>query len=331
VTWSLTSRCNLACSYCLDDSVAPNAPIESNPQERQHIVNEIIAARVLKVYLSGGEPLLVDELHEYVAAFRRAGAAVRLTSNGTLVDETVARLLAEAGLSAAEISLQPGTADAVARGVRCLVDAGIRTVLRAVVTRANMAGLEDVVRSFAESGVESISFQEVIPLGRAARDAQSWVMDVDEMQRVREEVQRLRLTWGERFIGLASTTLADQAIGHPLPCTLGQGVWKSCEVQPDGNVIPCTPAAAFGIRNSLHEKGLERCWQDLHELYRTVTPGAPGGVCAACLSRDACRGGCRAICHLLDGPGGGNPACRFHTTTPGDSNRRASESVIGHQ
>jgi radical SAM protein with 4Fe4S-binding SPASM domain len=255
--------------------------------------------------------LLVPELAAYAARLCEAGARLRLTTNGVLVDDAKADELAEAGIAAAEVSLHPGTADLVARGVTCLVKKRIPTVLRFVVTPRDLGTLRASAMRFADSGVEAIAFQEVMPLGRASGDLDTGTLSLAQARRARDEVAALARELGESFVTFASATLADAEIGHPIPCTLGKGNWKSCEIRPDGNVIPCAPAAVFGVANSLHEKGLQRAWQDLPGLYREFAEEDPGGVCAACASRESCRGGCRAICRSVDGEGGGNPACAF--------------------
>jgi radical SAM protein with 4Fe4S-binding SPASM domain len=311
VTWSVTSRCNLRCSYCLEDAPLADAPPDSTPEERARIVDELVASEVLKVYLSGGEPLLVDEVPLHVRRLRDAGASVRLTSNGTLVDDAIAGQLARAGLTVAEISLQPGADEAVRRGVEHLIAAGVRTIVRAVVTPSSVERIDGIVERYADSGVESIAFQEVMPIGRAARDVPPNADLIAFMRGVREKIDGLRAARGRDVIRLASTTLADEEVGHPIPCSLGRGNWKSCEIRPDGNVVPCTPATVFGVRNSLHEKGLKRAWQDLPDLYRRFADDDPGGVCAACASRDACHGGCRAVCRAAGSESGGVAACAF--------------------
>jgi len=311
VNWCVTSRCNLACPYCLESATAAGARDDATREERERIVDELVSCHVLKVYLSGGEPLLVAETPRYAARLHEAGVRVRLTTNGVLIDECLARTLADAGLAAAEVSLHPGTEDGVERGVAALVGARIPVVLRVVVTKRNAGRLRAFVERFVGSGVETISFQEVMPLGRASGDLETGTLSLDEARRVRDEVEALRKEFGEDRVAFSSATLSDAEIGHPVPCTLGKGNWKTCEIRPDGNVIPCAPAVVFGVRNSLHEKGLKRAWQDLPALYREFAEEDPGGACAACAFRETCRGGCRAICRQLEGPGGGNPACAF--------------------
>ena len=311
-TWVVTSRCNLRCSYCLEDPLPADAPDDASEKTRELILRELVRNNVLKVYISGGEPLLVPSVPCYVSTLRDGGAAVRLTTNGTLIDEETADGLAAARLSAAEVSLQPGSGEAVRRAVALLVARGVRTILRIVVTPENRSGLERLISPFVGSGVENVSLQEVAPLGRAACDGRRHLLDAEALAAVRAEVEEMRKKWGERFIGFASTTLAEAEAGHPIPCALGARLKKSCEIRPDGNVIPCAPATAYGVSNLISEKGLRACWRDLSRLYAPFAQEPPGGNCEQCRWVKACRGGCRAVSFMLNGEtSGGNPVCLF--------------------
>lgn len=311
VTWTVTSRCNLRCPYCLESSLPSDAADDASDETRDLIVRELIAGDVLRVYVSGGEPLLVKEVPDYVARLRDSGAVVRLTTNGVLVDEDVADRLAEARLNAAEVSLQPGQAGPVERAILLFAERNIPTLLRVVVTHANIADLEAIVTPFVRSGVKKIELQEVVPLGRAASDAARYELDIESLRDVRDRVEDMRRRWGDAFVSFTSATLADLDSGKPVPCSLGERNRKSCEIGPDGNVIPCTPATAYGVRNLIPEKGLARCFQDISRLYAPFVDPPAGGRCDGCSWIAPCGGGCRAISFLLTGrTDGGNPVCR---------------------
>ena len=310
-TWVVTSRCNLRCPYCLEDPLPADAPDDASEEARELIIRQLIENEILKVYISGGEPLLVPSVPGYVKRFRDMGMAVRLTTNGTLIDEEMAERLSASRLTAAEVSLHPGALDSVRRAVSLLVARGVRTILRIVVTPRNCSRLEGLVSPFVGSGVENVSLQEVAPLGRAACQGES-LLGLDSLRAIREEIDGMRKKWGEGFVGFSSTTLAEAEAGHPVPCTLSLRLRKGCEVRPDGNVIPCAPASAYGVRNLISEKGLRACWRDLPRLYAPFAEEPPGGRCERCRWAKACGGGCRAVSFLLSGKASaGNPVCPF--------------------
>ncbi len=314
VTWVVTSRCNLDCLYCLEDATGPGGPDDVSEDLRALIVRELIACNVLKVYVSGGEPLLLDSVPDHVARLRERGIAVRLTTNGALVDGRAAGRLAASRVDVVEVSLHPGTAEAVVAAVSLLVEKRVRVIARVVVTRSNAGRLGELAGPLLEAGAESVSFQEVVPLGRAAGAMSEHGPDDETLSAVRRQVDDLGRRWGSARVGLTSATLSDIRGGRPTECGLGAPLKKSCEIRPDGNVVPCAPATVYGVTNFLGEKGLARAWRDLPDLYGGFAVAPLGGQCDLCLeSERGCAGGCRAVSRLVTGEvSAGNPLCRFH-------------------
>ncbi len=363
VIWVVTSRCNLACSYCLEDAAAASSEDDTSEEFRRLVVAELISNKVLAGVVSGGEPLLVASVPDHVARLRAAGAAVRLTTNGSPVDEDMADRLAASRVTAVDVSCHPGQELVVRRAVSLLVDRGIRTIVRIVLTRELVLGgrpvgprlgatgppsrqgplrrgglhplrpmvtgapsegrLRELVARFADSGAERIDLREVMPLGRAAKRYAADALDREMLLEVRALVEESRARRGDELVSLTSTTLADIEAGRPVECGLrkGAGRKKVCEIRPDGNVIPCAPAIAFGVENNLKAKGLARAWRNLPRLYEGFAEGPLGGQCASCsLALDGCTGGCRAIARALDGSGG-SPFCPLHTAGQEDKEK----------
>ena len=316
-TWVLTARCNLTCPYCLEDGPSEASPDDVPTRTRETILRELVQCRVLRVNISGGEPLLVDELPEYVERLRGGGAAVRITTNGTLVDEGAADRLARAGLGTAEVTAHPGATDSALRAVTLFAKRKVPAMLRLVVTRSNEAEIEQIVMPFLDAGVETAILQEVSPLGRAMREWQRFALGRDEILDVRDRVLRMRERTGEGRVGFASSTLAEMEGEQPVVCSMGVARRQSCEVRPDGNVLPCTPAITYGVRNMIPERGMAACFRDLPRLYGSYAEEPPGGTCETCAKLAACRGGCRAISHMLTGSNcAGNPLCALFSECP---------------
>ncbi len=102
---SVTSRCDLDCVYC---NAPRNAPGEPGLSAREiALVTEAAGlAGATKVRLTGGEPLLRDEIVEIVSRVRASGRAfeIALTTNAQRL-AALARDLSEAGLGRVNIGL----------------------------------------------------------------------------------------------------------------------------------------------------------------------------------------------------------------------------------
>ncbi|MFM7453505.1 MAG: radical SAM protein, partial [Cyanobium sp.] len=114
---SVTARCNLACPYCLPDSVEP--PGLLTLAQRLRLISAAVALGARSLRLTGGEPLLHAGLEELIAAVRALGERglreIALTSNGVLLSAERARDLRRAGLNRITLSLDGATGEAVAR------------------------------------------------------------------------------------------------------------------------------------------------------------------------------------------------------------------------
>lgn len=138
---SVTERCNFRCVYCHNEGqggpVRPagsRAPDEMTPDEIERIVRVASEFGVDRVKLTGGEPLVRDDLKEIVARLAPL-VEVSLTTNGSLLQERAAGLKA-AGLARCNVSLDSlsprefeeirgGQLAPVLRGIRAALAAGL--------------------------------------------------------------------------------------------------------------------------------------------------------------------------------------------------------------
>lgn len=104
---SLTEVCNMACTYCVTSlSDHKRAPDELSADEMLSLVRMLKEhAGIVKVRLTGGEPLLYPNLIPVVSGIREMGiSSIGLTTNGQLLARK-AKALVEAGLKNVNLSL----------------------------------------------------------------------------------------------------------------------------------------------------------------------------------------------------------------------------------
>ncbi|BDZ70288.1 GTP 3',8-cyclase MoaA [Methanobacterium petrolearium] len=136
---SITNRCNIRCFYCHHDGIIPQE-YEMTPQEieRISIISKNIGIR--KIRLSGGEPLIRDDIVDIVSKISSLGFQdVSLTTNGILL-EKYALSLKNVGLNRVNVSfdtLNPQTyrfitksnyIDSVKNGIKKAVEVGLYPV-----------------------------------------------------------------------------------------------------------------------------------------------------------------------------------------------------------
>jgi len=82
---SITNRCNVNCFYCHHDGIIPQE-YEMSPQEIERISKVAQNIGIEKIRLSGGEPLIRNDIIEIVRRISSLGFRdVSLTTNGTLL------------------------------------------------------------------------------------------------------------------------------------------------------------------------------------------------------------------------------------------------------
>ncbi len=159
----LTRRCNLRCNHCYVCSYASND--ELTTAEWKRALDEVAALGGFMFTVSGGEPLLRDDLEEIAAYAVELGYFTRLFTNGTLIDEERIKRLAQVKWQAVEVSLHgataqshdaltgtPGSFDRTLAGMRLLSEAGISLTYKSNLTRFNLHELEQMIKLADELG-----------------------------------------------------------------------------------------------------------------------------------------------------------------------------------
>lgn len=105
---SLTDRCNLNCVYCtpLERSQFLSRDEVLSYEEIARVVSVFVKAGVRKLRLTGGEPLLKNNITDLIKMLRRINALeeIAMTTNGVYLKD-LAGLLKEAGLDRVNISI----------------------------------------------------------------------------------------------------------------------------------------------------------------------------------------------------------------------------------
>lgn len=100
---SVTQRCNLECFYCHREG-EPVSDGEMTWREISKIADIACQLGMKKVKITGGEPLVREDLSQIVSSIAEDADEVSLTTNGVLLEEYAPKL-AKAGLKRVNVSL----------------------------------------------------------------------------------------------------------------------------------------------------------------------------------------------------------------------------------
>ena len=105
----LTSRCNVACSYCDVNRELGRPNQDLDPSLVARLLRDTPRLQTLLPF-QWGEPLLYEPLDEVLALAQERGVRTYLTTNGTLLDGSRFAALSAAGLDRLTVSLDGDTA-----------------------------------------------------------------------------------------------------------------------------------------------------------------------------------------------------------------------------
>jgi MoaA/NifB/PqqE/SkfB family radical SAM enzyme len=110
LAWQLTNECTGACLACCEESGAGHKwPDELSAGEALRITQEIIDLGIPYVAFGGGEPLSVPHAWDIFERLSAAGIAIKLETNGVLIDDAAAKRLDALGVDCIQISIDGAT------------------------------------------------------------------------------------------------------------------------------------------------------------------------------------------------------------------------------
>jgi radical SAM protein with 4Fe4S-binding SPASM domain len=177
VVFSATKRCNLKCCHCYADSPDGTAEPELSTEQAYALIDDLAAFGCPVVLFSGGEPLLRADMPDLMAYAVSKKMRVTLSTNGTLISESMARRLKTVGLTYAGISLDglaaahdnfrrvEGAFDKALAGIRACRKAGIKVGLRLTLTRSTAADIEDIFKLMTDEDIPRICFYHLVYTG----------------------------------------------------------------------------------------------------------------------------------------------------------------------
>lgn len=173
VSIELTHHCNFRCRHCFIPAF--NAPDRLTTERVLTLLDELVEMGTLGLTLTGGELLLRPDWLRIAQRARRLGFALRLFSNGALIDEDAAAAIQ--GLNAVvEISLhamreevfekitgRAGSFKKTLSGIELLRRRGVEVVLKTTLQLENRAELAAVAAYSAEVGATHQAFGTILP------------------------------------------------------------------------------------------------------------------------------------------------------------------------
>ena len=317
----LTHRCPLACAYCSNPLALVGRASELDTETWCRIVVEAEALGVVQLHLTGGEPLLRDDLEAIVEAARAVGHYTHLVTSGVPLERDRLVRLQACGLDAVQLSIQDVEAAAADRitharvsepklaVARWLGELGLPLTINVVLHRGNIGRVEALIAMAERLGAHRLELANTQYLGWALVNRAMLLPTAEEVDRAREVARAAR----DRLRGVMEIAfvLPDYLRGVPKACMDGWGR-RFIVVTPDGRVQPCHLAQTIGglALPTVHDGPLAAIWHGAPAFEAFRGEEWMPEPCRSCDRRHIDFGGCRCQAYALTGDAAAtDPAC----------------------
>jgi radical SAM additional 4Fe4S-binding domain len=310
MSYNVTRECNMKCSHCYINATDKKLEDELTTEEAKKVIDQIHQVSSPLLILSGGEPLLRQDIYELIEYGSKKGLKMGLGSNGYLIDDAVARKLKAAGIATVSISIDssiPAQHDAF-RGVegaweksvnacKALRSNGILVQVNTTLTHDNYNQIDDIMTLAESIGVENFHLFFLVPTGRGVKLTDISPEKYEEMitntfAKVHKHRLNVRPSCAPQFMRIA------QGMGLDMRqwvrgCLAGM---HYCRIYPNGDVTPC-PYLPIKLGN-IREQSFKDIWFNSEVFKNLRNLNTLKGKCGACEYKTLC-GGCRARAYGL--------------------------------
>ena len=313
IQWHLTERCNLRCTHCYQTGVRNE---ELSLEEIRAVLDEV--GDTLRAWseaydisfapsfnITGGEPMLRQDIFEIIEAIGRRGFDTYLLSNGTLITRETATALAGLGVKGVQVSMEgaeeihesirgKGSFASSVKGIRNLLDAGLNVTVNATLSEINAGDFMRLVELSVSLGVQRLGFSRLVPSGRGLGLLDKMIGS-EKIRETYEKIlslrpQGLEIVTGDPVASQMNCRSADGAVPTG-GCAAGI---SGLTFLPDGTIVPCR--RLFVPIGNVREDRIREVWAKSPVLEALRDRGRYKGKCGKCRRWAGCRG-CRAIAY----------------------------------
>ena len=202
VAWELTRSCNLACEHCRASSEKGPYPGELSTEESLRLLDDIAEFSNPIMILTGGEPLIRDDISIIAKRGTKLGLRMVLATNGTLLTVDKARELVDSGIKRISISIDgkdagshdslrgvSGAFDGAIFGVENAKNAGLPFQINSTITRRNMDELIEIENMVKDLKAAAHHLFLLVPTGRGREMAED-SLDGEQYERILKDIYK---------------------------------------------------------------------------------------------------------------------------------------------
>ena len=179
VAWETTRNCNLNCVHCRAAATRGPYSGELDTASAFGLLDQIAEVGNPIIILTGGEPLLRPDIFDISRYGNELGLRMVMAPNGTLITESVAHKMADAGIRRISVSLDgatrdkhdrfrgvDGAFDGALKGIEMAKKAGIEFQINTTITKVNLAEIPKIQELAVQLGAVAHHIFLLVPTGR---------------------------------------------------------------------------------------------------------------------------------------------------------------------
>jgi radical SAM protein with 4Fe4S-binding SPASM domain len=307
VLWALSPKCNLNCTYCFPDAKTHIHSLGNPSTEKLlKISNKLIKGKVLKVTLTGGECLLLNNLWVVVKQLKNAGITIAILSNGIKMSNEILKKIKEnevfigISLDGSHEEINRLTRGRLAfektiKTIKKLIENKVPTTVMVTVTKNNFSDLYEIIKLVSTMGVSSVTLQDLRPFG-TKETYDKLRLSPDQEKDLKNTLEGIAKSFPNVFLNTSELMIFHKTNtnGLIMQCPAGDNF---AYIDFYGDFFPCTSLPSFKMGNLLEDYSIPDLWQNSKaiQLLRSIKnmPMDKISACNSCINKSSCDGGCR--------------------------------------
>lgn len=303
--WECTLRCNLSCIHCGSDCKKSSSILDMPKEDFLKITNEISKSHnpnKVMIVLTGGEPLLREDIEECGILLRKQGYPWGCVTNGMALTQQKFDNLVKSGLRSITLSIDGlennhnwmrGSPKSFLNAQKALKiissDSSIVSDVVTCVNKRNINELEDIRQLLIKNNIKAWRLFTISPIGRAVANPELKI-DQNEILQLFNYIKSVR---------------NDDAIETSISCEAYTGIHEGnlrngfffcraginiASVLADGSISACPNINNSFIQGNIYKNSFMDVWNNNFDEMRN-RKWMKRGICEKCKDFKYCNGG----------------------------------------
>ena len=328
IAWETTRRCNLKCVHCRSSSeIEVTGHPDFSFEQATHIIDDISSYANPVMVLSGGEPLLRDDIFDIARYGTTKGLRMCLATNGTLVTPETCKGIKETDIKMVSLSLdgaqasthdnfrnQKGAFEGTMHAIELFNKNDIPFLINSSFTVRNKDEIPEIYQLVKKLGATAWYMFMIVPTGRGENVLEELIPEklYDEILEWHYELEKkedellMRPTCAPHYYRIVRQKAKEEgssfkrrnlkfSTGGSKGCLAAQLI---CLIDVDGEVLPCSYFPKSG--GNITKTPFKEIWENSTLFQELRDFKSYKDNCGKCEYINVC-GGCRARAYAITG------------------------------